>query len=209
MEKENYQKKLEGLLPTLEGKPTLLLHSCCGPCSTYVLEYLEPYFQIMVFYYNPSIFPKEEYLHRKAEQQRLIVELNKQGKDITFVEGDYDHGSFLRFVKGHEKDAEGQTRCHLCYEQRLLGAAQYAATHAFDWYCTTLSVSPYKNAPLLNEIGARLGKEYGVPFLPSDFKKREGYKRSIQLSYEYELYRQDYCGCEFCSHGGSYEKNKA
>ena len=202
MERVNYQKQCEAVLASFKDKPRLLLHSCCGPCSSYVLEYLAPYFDITVLYYNPSIFPEEEYLHRKAEQQRLIKEMNDQGFCICFVEGDYSHDAFLQLIAGHEGDEEGGTRCHLCYEQRLLGAVNYAAEHQFPWFCTTLSVSPYKNAELLNEIGQRLGKEKGVQYLPSDFKKRDGYKRSIALSKEYNLYRQDYCGCEFCSHGG-------
>ena len=200
--KRKYQRELEQLLGTLEGKPRLLLHSCCGPCSSYVLEYLVQFFDITVLYYNPSIYPEAEYLHRKQVQQDLIRSMNEKGASIAFVEGDYDHVSYLELIAGHEFDPEGGERCHLCYEQRLRGAATYAALHHFDWYCSTLSVSPYKNAPLLNELGVKLQGEYGVPWLPSDFKKKNGYKRSIELSKEYNLYRQCYCGCEFCSHGG-------
>lgn len=197
MQKRNYQKELEEILFLLEGRPRVLLHSCCGPCSSYVLKYLEPYFAVTVLYYNPSIYPEEEYLHRKREQQRLILEMNVAGSDIRFLEADYRHESFLELVKGHESDPEGGERCHICYEQRLRAAAKEAAKGGYDWFCSTLSVSPYKNAPLLNEIGSALGAEYGVPYLPSDFKKKEGYKRSIELAKEYELYRQCYCGCEF------------
>ncbi len=202
MEKINYQKQLEQVVAGLTDKPRLLLHSCCGPCSSYVLEYLEPWFDLTVFYYNPCIAPAEEYLHRKAEQQRLITEMNAAGSAISFVEGDYNHEEYLQKIAGLEREPEGGNRCHVCYEQRLRGAAVYAKAGGFDWYCTTLSVSPYKNAALLNAIGQRLGDQYGVLFLPSDFKKKDGYKRSIVLSKEHGLYRQDYCGCEFCSHGG-------
>jgi len=191
------------------GKPRLLLHSCCGPCSSYVLKYLEPYFNLTVYYYNPSIFPREEYLHRKAEQKRLIEAMNAAGCAISFAEGDYRHEDYLQLIKGLEAEPEGGERCHLCYRQRLLGAVKYAKAGGFDWYCTTLTVSPYKNAALLNELGRQLGEEYGVPFLPSDFKKKDGCKQSIALSKQYGLYRQDYCGCEFCSHGGnSHEEDK-
>lgn len=200
--KVNYQLQLEQILKGLEGRPTLLLHSCCGPCSSYVLEYLTEFFDITVYYYNPSIYPKEEYVHRKTVQQELIRRMNEKGTSIAFVEGDYLHEQYLDFIAGHEEDPEGGDRCHLCYEQRLEETAKYASAHHFDWFCTTLTVSPYKNAPLLNEIGLRLGEQYQVPFLVSDFKKKNGYKRSIELSKEYNLYRQDYCGCEFCSHGG-------
>ena len=202
--KVNYQKELERVIEGLTGRPTLLLHSCCGPCSSYVLEYLADYFKVTVFYYNPSIYPTEEYEHRKAVQQDLIREMNEQGHDISFVdEVPYRHEDFLTLVRGHEEDREGGDRCHLCYEQRLLAAGQYAKAHGFDWFCTTLTVSPYKNAEVLNEIGLRLSEDLGVPYLLSDFKKRDGYKRSIELSREYGLYRQDYCGCEFSLRGAA------
>lgn len=197
--RKNYQKELEQILDGLCGaRPRLLLHSCCGPCSSYVLVYLMDYFDITVYYYNPCIAPAEEYEHRKTVQQGLIRDLNAAGcNPIAYVEGPYEHETFLRLVRGHEEDREGGERCHLCYEQRLAAAGAYAAEHGFDWFCTTLSVSPYKNAQLLNETGLRIGQETGVPYLVSDFKKKNGYKRSIELSQEYGLYRQCYCGCEF------------
>jgi len=197
-DKINYQKRLDGILEPLSGRPTLLLHSCCGPCSSYVLEYLTQYFQITVLYFNPCIAPAEEYEHRKAVQQDLIREMNEHGADISFVDDvAYEHDSYLDFIHGHEADPEGGDRCHLCYEQRLRAAGEYAKANGFDWFCTTLTVSPYKNAQVLNETGLRLQEEFGVPYLVSDFKKKNGYKRSIELSREYGLYRQDYCGCEF------------
>ena len=196
--KINYQLKLDGILENLEGRPKLLLHSCCGPCSSYVMEYLEKYFQITVFYYNPCIDPDEEYEHRKRVQQKLISDMNAKGSDITFLpDVPYRHDEYLEFIRGHEADPEGGERCHMCYEQRMRAAAQYAKQNGYDYFCTTLSVSPYKNAQYLNEIGESLEAETGVLWLYSDFKKRNGYKRSIELSHEYDLYRQDYCGCEF------------
>lgn len=193
----NYQKELDRLLDNLDGKvPSLFLHSCCAPCSSYVLEYLSEYFSITVFYYNPNIYPKVEYQRRVEEQKRLIGKLNSSHK-VSFIEGNYDTELFYKMAKGLEEAAEGGERCFRCYALRLEEAAKQAAQRGFDYFTTTLSISPHKNAAKINEIGEMLSKKYGVAHLPSDFKKREGYKRSIELSKEYQLYRQDYCGCIF------------
>ncbi|MGN0624426.1 MAG: epoxyqueuosine reductase QueH [Oscillospiraceae bacterium] len=197
--KINYQRQLDDLLKKISGEekvPSLLLHSCCAPCSSYVLEYLSQFFSITVFYYNPNIFPAEEYSKRVEEQKRLISQLPVKNK-ISFIEGSYDTGEFFDCVKGLEDVPEGGERCFACYRLRLERAAQKAKELGFDYFTTTLSISPYKNAAKLNEISAELSEIYGVKNLPSDFKKKEGYKRSIQLSQQYELYRQDYCGCVF------------
>ena len=195
--KRNYQKEMEKVLEAAvrDGRvPTLFLHSCCAPCSSYVLEYLSQYFSITVFYYNPNISPKEEYEARTQEVQRLIRELPAV-HPIRFVEGKYDPECYYEAVRGHEKDPEGGERCFVCYEMRLREAAEMAKQLKLDYFTTTLSISPLKNAEKLNEIGERLAAEYGIPYLNSDFKKRGGYQRSIELSHEYGLYRQDYCGC--------------
>lgn len=198
----NYQIELDNIINGIVGeKPTLLLHSCCGPCSSYVLEYLTQYFDITVFYYNPCIAPSEEYEHRKAVQKSLISKMNKEGRNISFMECDYDHDSFLELTKGLEGEKEGSERCHKCYEQRLVATAKAAKSMGADYFTTTLTVSPYKNARILNELGLEISRNYGVSYLVSDFKKREGYKRSIELSKVYNLYRQDYCGCEFSMRG--------
>lgn len=197
--KINYQKKLDALLAALiakEQRPSLLLHSCCAPCSTYVLEYLHAYFDITVFYYNPNIYPREEYNLRLAEEKRFIAEYPTK-RPIRILEGDYEPRVFSKAVAGLEQEPEGGARCPACYKLRLEKTARLAAENGFDYFCTTLSVSPYKNAAHINAIGSALGQRYGVPFLCSDFKKRDGYKRSIALSSAYQLYRQDYCGCEF------------
>lgn len=198
----NFQKELDEVLAALTARgerPTLLLHSCCGPCSSYVLDYLTDYFDITVLYYNPCIDPEEEYALRKDVQKGLIERMNARGKSISYLELPYDHLTFLDAVEGHEGDREGGARCAICFEQRLRKAAEVAREKGCDWFCTTLTVSPHKNAQVLNGIGQALAKETGVPFLPSDFKKRDGYKKSIELSREYCLYRQNYCGCEFSS----------
>lgn len=199
LQKINYQKELEKLLEKLEkeGKvPTLLLHSCCAPCSSYVLEYLSQYFKITVFYYNPNIYPESEYTKRILEQQNLIREMHFKNP-VSFLAGKYDSGRFYEMAKGLEEVKEGGSRCMKCYELRLREAAEAAVAGGFDYFTTTLSISPMKNAQKLNEIGQRVGEEYGVAYLLSDFKKKNGYKRSIELSGIYGLYRQDYCGCEF------------
>lgn len=197
MEHENYQRQLELLLARLGGRrPRLLLHACCAPCSSYVLEYLSRYFSIVLFYYNPNISPQEEYEKRVAEVRRLLQEMPLAGP-VTLTLGDYEPERFFDLAKGHEAEPEGGDRCTLCYRLRLTEAAQAAKDLACDYFTTTLSISPYKNAEKLNTIGAELAKEYGVPYLFSDFKKRNGYKRSIELSREYNLYRQNYCGCVY------------
>ena len=195
----NYQKELEKLIDRLskEGHvPKLLLHSCCAPCSSYVLEYLSNYFEITVFYYNPNIFPENEYTKRILEQQMLISDM-KTKYPVSFLAGNYDRGRFFHIAKGLEHLREGGERCFKCYELRLEEAARIAKDAGFDYFTTTLSISPLKNADKLNEMGMRLGEQYGVRYLQSDFKKKNGYKRSIELSSEYGLYRQDYCGCEY------------
>ena len=179
-----------------EKAPSLLLHSCCAPCSSYVLEYLSRYFSIVLFYYNPNISPQQEYEKRVAEVRRLLQEMPLAGP-VTLTLGDYEPERFFDLAKGHEAEPEGGDRCTLCYRLRLTEAAQAAKDLACDYFTTTLSISPYKNAEKLNTIGAELAKEYGVPYLFSDFKKRNGYKRSIELSREYHLYRQNYCGCVY------------
>ncbi len=177
-------------------RPSLLIHACCAPCSSYVLEYLIPYFSITVYYYNPNIAPSEEFEFRLAEEKRLIAEL-PGAQEIKVVAPSYNHREFLREVSGLESEPEGGQRCVVCFRQRLESAAAYAAENGYDYYTTTLTISPLKNARLLNEIGNELGKRYHIRFLPSDFKKRDGFKRSIDLSKQYSLYRQNYCGCEF------------
>lgn len=200
----NYSKELEQILEDDKNKgKRLFLHSCCAPCSSYVLEYLRKFFAITVFYYNPNITEQEEYVKRVAEQKRLIGEFNRQLEDgtiagaypIEVIEGDYQRELFFDSVKGLENCKEGGERCFVCYEMRLRETAKRAKELEADYFTTTLTISPLKNAAKLNEIGERLAQEYGVPFLPSDFKKKNGYKRSIELSKEYNLYRQDYCGC--------------
>lgn len=206
----NYQKELDKLIgqiekATLDGgqPPRLFLHSCCAPCSSYCLEYLRKYFRITVFYYNPNISMEPEYRKRVEEQKRLIaaynvqLETNKemQGYVIDIVEGDYEPQEFYSIAKGLEQCPEGGERCFLCYELRLQKTAELAKEYGFDYFATTLTISPLKNAQKLNEIGERLALEYDVRWLVSDFKKKNGYKRSIELSAEYDLYRQDYCGC--------------
>ena len=182
---------------TEDGRtPRLLLHSCCAPCSSYVLEYLSEYFSITVFYYNPNIYPPEEFGKRVEEQERLIRELPAK-HPVSFLEGPYEPERFYEMAKGLEQIPEGGERCFRCYRLRLLETAQMARAGGCDYFTTTLSISPLKNAQKLNEIGARLAEEYGVPYLFSDFKKRNGYKRSTELSAEYGLYRQDYCGCVY------------
>ena len=199
VQKVNYQKELDSLLKQLESEqrvPSLLIHSCCAPCSSYVLEYLSQYFEITLFYYNPNIYPESEYTKRILEQQKLIQDM-KFRHPVSFVAGKYEKERFHAMAEGMENLKEGGARCMKCYELRLSEAARQAAAGGFDFFTTTLSISPMKNAQKLNEIGIRVGKEYGVEYLVSDFKKKNGYKRSIDLSKEYVLYRQDYCGCEF------------
>lgn len=200
MQKINYQRKLDEVISSLSGIPKLLLHSCCAPCSSYCLEYLSRYFAITVLYYNPNISPQEEFEKRAEEQRRLIDELPAENP-ITLVVDDYAPNEFFDAVKGLEDCLEGGERCFVCYRLRLERAARYAAEHRFDYFCSTLSISPMKNAQKLNEIGEELSEIYKVPNLPNDFKKKGGYLRSIELSREYYLYRQNYCGCVFSRRG--------
>ncbi len=199
MQKVNYQLMLDSEITKIVNsgvKPSLLLHVCCAPCSGYVLEYLCSFFDITLFCYNPNISPEKEYRYRVEEVKRLISEM-PCAKAVKFVEGEYDTDSFLKIAKGYENEDEGSERCFSCYRLRLGRSARFAAENGFDYYTTTLSISPYKNAEKLNTIGSELGEKYGVKYLFSDFKKKNGYKRSIELSAEYGLYRQDYCGCVF------------
>jgi len=198
MQKTNYQKMLESIIADIpEGTvPTLLLHSCCAPCSSYCLEYLSQYFRITLLYYNPNISPASEFEKRTEELRRLVQELPmKYPADVVVPE--YHPEEFYSAVKGIEELPEGGERCFVCYRLRLERSAQYAAEHGFDYFCSTLSISPMKNAAKLNEIGKELSEIYPVKLLPSDFKKKGGYLRSIELSREYGLYRQNYCGCIF------------
>lgn len=203
MNARNYQKELDKLIEKMirDGDTVkhLVLHSCCAPCSSYCLEYLSQYFKITVFYYNPNITLEPEYRHRVEEQKRLIAAYNAGGDKypIEIVEGDYEPALFLELSKGLEECPEGGERCFRCYRMRLEKTAALAKELGADYFATTLTISPLKNAQKLNEIGEELGRASGVPWLPSDFKKKNGYKRSVELSAEYDLYRQDYCGCGF------------
>lgn len=207
MNKRNYQRELEQLISAIEpGRvPTLLLHACCAPCSSYCLEYLSQYFSITVLFYNPNISPETEYNKRVDEIRRLIDELPVKNK-VSLIEGRYLPTEFYNSVKGLEDEPEGGKRCHVCYELRLREAAITAKELGFDYFTTTLSISPLKDAEKINEIGKRLSDEYGVAYLYSDFKKKNGYKRSIELSREYKLYRQNFCGCVFSRHEADNEK---
>ena len=199
MNKVNYQKELDRIIDGLgqQGEPPrLLLHVCCAPCSSYCLEYLSEYFDITVYYYNPNISKKEEYLKRLAEEERYIS-VKEFKHPVKLTESTYDPQEFFDAVRGLEKEPEGGLRCRECFKLRLEASAKKAKELGFEWFTTTLTISPLKNAALLNEIGSEMGEKYGVKWLPSDFKKKEGYKRSIELSREYGLYRQDYCGCVF------------
>lgn len=197
----NYQTELEKIITRQIGireKKTLLIHSCCAPCSSYVLEYLREYFKITVFYYNPNITEQEEYRKRVQEQKDLIEVLNQEvgeEKHIQFLEGTYEPQKFFESVKGLEQCLEGGERCQRCFWLRLRETAVLAQQEAFDYFVTTLTISPLKNAEVINQIGKELEEEYDVKFLPSDFKKKNGYLRSVELSAKYHLYRQDYCGC--------------
>lgn len=192
----NYQKKLEKILNEGTEGQTLLLHSCCAPCSSYVINYLADYFKITVFYYNPNITEQEEYCHRVCEQKRLISEMPATNK-VDFIEGEYIPKKFFEAVKGLESAPEGGERCKICYGLRLDETAKLAAKKHFDYFATTLTISPLKSSYVLNQIGREKAEKYGVKWLPNDFKKKEGYKKSIELSKKFNLYRQNYCGCVF------------
>ena len=191
MLKVNYQLELDRLLKTLEGRPRLLLHSCCGPCSSYVLEYLTKYFEVYLSYYNPNIQPRAEYELRLENQLRVVDSM----PGVTLVPCEYDGAAYTDAVRGLEAEPEGGARCTECFRLRLDFAAREAARLGCEYVCTTLSVSPHKDAQRLNAIGLETAGRYGVKWLPGDFKKRNGYKRSIELSNELGLYRQNYCGC--------------
>lgn len=197
MMKVNYQKELDAIIAKIEREditPSLLLHSCCAPCSSYTIKYLSDYFNITVLYYNPNISPEEEYAKRKAEQIRLIESMPVKNK-VHFADCDYNGREFFDIAKGYENCREGGERCFRCYRLRMQKAADMAKQKGFDYFCTTLSISPLKNAQKINEIGFDIEKNTGVLWLPSDFKKKEGYKQSIELSRKYNLYRQNFCGC--------------
>lgn len=190
---ESY-KEFEEFLKTLKNRPKLLLHSCCGPCSSAVLELLIKYFDVDIYYYNPNIFPEEEFIKRSKTQEKLLKQLNE---NVSFILGDYDYELYKKTVTGLENEKEGGLRCRECINMRMEEACKYAKEHNYDYFTTTLSVSPHKNSKMINEIGYALEEKYNIPYLYSDFKKKDGYKRSIILSKEYDLYRQDYCGCEY------------
>ncbi len=209
--KENYQKVLDKELQRLTDTgrvPRLLLHSCCAPCSSYVLEYLSAYFDITVYYYNPNISPAAEFALRAAEQQRLLLEMPLP-RSVKFIEGHYDPTEFAAISKGLEREPEGGERCTACYRLRLKATAKVAKEQGFDYFTTTLSISPLKDAARLNAIGGQLAEEYGVAYLYSDFKKREGYKRSCTLAADYGLYRQNYCGCVYSKAEAARREEKA
>lgn len=203
MNRRNYQKELDNIVKSIEETqrtevPKVFLHSCCAPCSSYCLEYLSNFFEVTVFYYNPNIYPEEEYRKRVIEQQEFIKKFPAKHK-ISFVEGEYEADKFYQTVKGLEQIPEGGERCFACYRLRLQEAYDYAKDKGFDYFTTTLTISPLKNAAKLNEIGEEIAQAGNgtLKFLPSDFKKKNGYKRSVELSAEYGMYRQDYCGCVF------------
>lgn len=191
---KNYQLETDKIIAGLgDTRPTLLLHSCCGPCSTYVLEYLTRHFEVTVFYYNPNVQPESEYNLRLEHQKKVLEHF----PGVRLLECEYDGESYVELVRGLQNEPEGGARCSLCFSQRLDRTAELATIGSFDFFTTTLTVSPHKNAQKINEIGQQVGKAHNIRFLPSDFKKREGYKRSIELAREFGLYRQDYCGCLF------------
>lgn len=192
----NYQVVLDNTINNLQGVPKLLLHACCAPCSSYVLEYLSKYFIITVFFYNPNMDSEEEYDKRLEELIRFVKEFPAKNP-VTVVSREYHHEDFLKIAYGLEQEPERGIRCHKCYERRLEESFQYAKENHFDFITTTLTLSPYKNSQVINEIGKKLENKYAFSYLYSDFKKRDGYKRSLVLSHEYHLYRQNYCGCEF------------
>lgn len=192
-EKINYDKLMMDEINSLNGeRKSVLLHTCCGPCSSACIERLREYLDVTVYFYNPNVEPYEEYLKRKETQIKLLEDL-----DIPYIDADYDNDYYHSQVKGLESEREGGARCPVCFKIRLKKTAQIAKENNFDYFCTSLTVSPHKNSDIINKIGHAIGESIGIKFLYSDFKKREGYKRSIELSKEYELYRQDYCGCLF------------
>lgn len=209
--KQNYQVVLDKILSDIEKQdkvPSLLLHSCCAPCSSYVLEYLSNFFEITIYYYNPNISPYEEFQKRALEQIKLIEKLTTK-HSINYIIPDYNYNDFEQIVKGLENNLEGGNRCFKCYELRLERTCRYAKEHNFDYFTTTLSISPYKNSNKINEIGELLEQKYQINYLYADFKKKNGYQRSIELSKKYNLYRQNYCGCIYSKRSREeYEKTK-
>lgn len=214
MNKRNYAKELDAKIAGFQQEgiyPRLLLHACCAPCSSYCLEYLREFFDVTVFFFNPNITDGDEYHKRVLEEKRLIEEYNRQideqnfegmhsdsnARKINIIEGDYDPKAFYEAARGLETCKEGGARCRKCFELRLLETARVAKEEGFEYMTTTLTISPLKNAQVLNEVGEEAASRYGVTFLPSDFKKKEGYKRSIELSAKFGLYRQNFCGCVF------------
>ena len=193
---ESYYKLCLKELENIKERKKLLLHSCCAPCSSSVITFLTKYFDITILYYNPNISPIEEYNKRKEEQIKLINKIDKIG-NINIIDCDYDNDIYERKIKGYEKCPERGARCTICFNLRLEKAAKIAKENNYDYFCSTLTVSPYKNAPLINQIGEKLSKQYDIKWLYSDFKKADGYKKSIELSKKYNLYRQDYCGCKY------------
>ncbi|MCR5099641.1 MAG: epoxyqueuosine reductase QueH [Lachnospiraceae bacterium] len=210
MNKPDYQRQLDNIILDHRSRsevPRVLLHSCCAPCSSYCVEYLSEDFLVTVFYYNPNIYPDEEYLHRVREQERFLSEFPTK-HPVGFIEGDFEKKRFYDEVaRGLENEPERGRRCEKCFELRLSETAKRAVAEGFDYFCTTLTISPQKDPVLLNTIGKRLGEEYGVAFLPSEFRKREGYKRSTEISREYGMYRQNYCGCVYSMSRNTEEKN--
>ncbi|MCH5199358.1 MAG: epoxyqueuosine reductase QueH [Oscillospiraceae bacterium] len=202
----NYQKRLEEIIEALDGRKKLLLHACCAPCSSYVLEYLTKYFDISILYYNPNISPYTEYEKRISELKRLVREMPLSGES-DIIDGKYDPERFSDMANGMEDMPEGGERCFKCYRLRMEEAAKAALERGFDYFTTTLSISPHKNAQKINEIGRELEQEYGVKYLFADFKKKDGHKRSIQISHEYGLYRQSYCGCIYSKAAAEKQKN--
>lgn len=200
MEKINYDKVMIDELNSLGGKKKLLLHSCCGPCSTACIDRLKDYVDITVLYYNPNIEPDYEYEHRKSEQLRYLNQLN-----IKYLDCDYDNEIFKNITKSLANEPEGGKRCSVCFGIRLKYTARKAAINNFDMFTTTLTVSPHKNSQVINRIGERIGEEIGIKYLHADFKKNNGYKQSIELAKKYDLYRQDYCGCLY-SRRNNYEE---
>lgn len=195
----NYQKVMEELIRDNCSEtvvPRLLLHSCCAPCSSYCISCLAEYFHVTVFYYNPNIYPPEEYRMRAAEQKRFVEQYPTK-YPVSYIEAPYESDRFYEMARGMEDIPEGGERCFACYEMRLKKSAEYASLHGFDFFTTTLSISPLKNAQKLNEIGAKLAEQFHVQYLYSDFKKKDGYKKSTEISKEYQMYRQYYCGCVF------------
>lgn len=195
--KENYYLLFENQLNRIKEKgkvPTILLHSCCAPCSSHVITFLKDYFDITIIYYNPNIYPYEEYKKRKEEQIRLLNEIKSKNK-LNIIDCDYDNNIYEKTIKGLEKEKEGGSRCYKCFWLRLDKTAQIAKENNYDYFSTTLTISPYKNSTVINEIGKELETIYNITWLYSDYKKKDGYKKSIQLSKEYNLYRQNYCGC--------------